>query len=166
MAKTAKHKSRNINIIYVKNAVIISINVLFLCAIAFFAFRGEANITGFAVAESRGVVASYIAVANTTDKATGAVSGSFLPGKEIYFTQAPIPGYGNQRLKLISTITVQSNGSLCSEGDFLQNQYYYDINANGKQDSGEAYVFSSQTDMNGCVIAVLPEEGYKAMLAL
>lgn len=149
-----------------KNAVIISINVLFLCAIAFFAFRGEPNITGFAVAEGRGMVASYIAVANTTDKATGAVSGSFLPGREVYFARAPIEEYDKQKLKLIGTMAVHSNGSLCSEGDFLQSQYYYDSNGNEKQDSAEAYVFSSETDSNGCVIAELPEEGYKAMLAL
>jgi hypothetical protein len=76
-----------------------------------------------------------------------------------------ITDYDVAKLKLIDKNNVYSDNPACKSFMFLQKKYFYDENLNGKYDNNEQYLYSVETDEEGCLVAEIPN-GYKAVLAL
>ncbi|MBU2638829.1 MAG: hypothetical protein KJ955_07690 [Nanoarchaeota archaeon] len=148
-----------------KKQMFIMINLILIGTIAFFLLKPEGNITGYAVKENQGFIATYNVYMNLTDMESGETLSQYIDGRDVFFAKEKLIPYDGKKLILVDETKIISDNTSCEKGEYMQKRYYYDANGNGLYD-GEPYIFSVQTNEKGCVIAELPEEGYKAMLAL
>ncbi|MFA5888082.1 MAG: hypothetical protein WC852_05225 [Candidatus Nanoarchaeia archaeon] len=148
-----------------QNLLMITLNIILIGAIGVTAFKGGVNLTGFAVAGNQSNLLAYKAYLNITDTETGETSNFLFNGKTIFFVNHSIADYDEAKLKLIDTKNVYSDNPACKSFMFLQKKYFYDENLNAKYDNGEQYLYSVETDEEGCLVAEIPN-GYKAVLAL
>jgi len=148
-----------------QNLLMITINIILMGAIGVIAFKEGATLTGFAVAENQSNMLAYKAYLNITDTETGETSNVLFNGKTIFFVNHTILNYDEAKLRLIDTNNVYSGNPACKSFMFPQKKYLYDENLNNKYDENEQYIYSVETDEDGCLVADIPN-GYKAMLAL
>lgn len=148
-----------------QNLLMITLNIILIGAIGVIAFKGGVNLTGFAVAGNNSNLIAYRAYLNITDIETGEISNMLFNGKTIFFVNHTISDYDEAKLKLIDKKNVFSGNSACKSFMFSQKKYLYDENLNGKYDADEQYIYSVETDEDGCLVAEIPGH-YKAMLAL
>ncbi len=147
-----------------KKPVLIAVNLIFIGAIAFFLLNGKGDITGYAV--KQGAAATYVVHLNLTDIESGETMGMYVEGRDVFFAKQKPVVFDEKKLVFLDEAKITSNGAPCEKSEFMQRKHYYDENGNGFYDADEPYIFSVETDRGGCVIAELPDEGYKAMLAL
>ncbi|MFH1065981.1 MAG: hypothetical protein V1734_05745 [Nanoarchaeota archaeon] len=148
-----------------RNLIMITLNIMLIGAIGVIAFKDGATLTGFAVAENQSSLVAYRAYLNITDTETGEISNVLFNGKTIFFVNYSIVDYDEAKLKLIDTKNVYSGNSACKSLMFSRKKYLYDENLNNKFDVNEQYIYSVETDEEGCLVADIPGY-YKAMLAL
>lgn len=148
-----------------QSLMIVILNAVLIGVIGFIAFRGGINLTGFAVAGNETGLSAYRVYLNITDMDTGEQSGVLFAGKTVFFANRTIKDYNEKKLVNKGTNTIYSDNPACKTFIFSQKKYLYDENLNGKYDEGEQYIYSVETDDEGCLVAEIPE-GYKAMLAL
>lgn len=148
-----------------QNLFMVILNIVLIGAIGVFAFKGGVNFTGYAVAENQTSLNAYRVYLNLTDTETMESSSVLFAGKTVFFVNNTISGYDEKKLVHGNINTIYSDNSICKESRFSQKKYLYDENLNGRYDAGEQYIYSVETDEEGCLVADVPE-GYKAMLAL
>lgn len=148
-----------------QNLFMVILNIVLIGAIGIFAFKGGINLTGYAVAENQSSLAAYRVYLNLTDIDTKESSSVLFAGKTVFFVNKTIIGYDENKLVYEDTKTIYPDKPVCKDSVFSQKRYMYDENLNGKLDAEEQYIYSVDTDDEGCLVAEIPE-GYKAMLAL
>lgn len=148
-----------------QNMFMVILNIVLIGAIGIFAFKGGINLTGYAVAGNQTGLSAYQVYLNVTDTDTGDISSVLFAGKTVYFVNRTIRDYDEKRLIQEDTNTIYSNNPVCRDFMFYQKKYFYDENLNGKHDAVEQYLYSVDTDEEGCLVTELPA-GYKAVLAL
>lgn len=141
------------------------LNIALIGAIGFFAFKGGINLTGYAVAGNQTSLNAYRVYLNLTDTETRESSSMLFAGKTVFFVNKTIKEYDEKKLIHKDTSTIYSDNSVCRDFMFSQKKYLYDENLNSKYDKGEQYIYSVETDEEGCLVADVPE-GYSAILAL
>ncbi|MDI6738216.1 MAG: hypothetical protein QME12_06935 [Nanoarchaeota archaeon] len=148
-----------------QNLLMVILNIVLIGAVGIFAFRGGINLTGYAVAGNQSSLAAYRVYLNLTDMDTKESSSVLFAGKTVFFVNQTIISYDEKKLVNKGANTVYPDNSVCKTSSFSQKKYLYDENLNGKYDEGEQYIYSVDTDEEGCIVADVPE-GYRAMLAL
>ncbi len=153
-----------------KEVVLVLLNLLLLSAIILFAYTEHLdNITGAVVGLEKGVLVKYIVYYNTTDLTTHESYRQFVRNRTVFFVDH-VYNLTMQRLNKLSenqlySVDVDSSSDVCTYHTYLTKVYRFDANNDSIFASNEPIVFSSVTDDDGCVAAILPDENYQLILA-